>query len=89
MKFTKYIPYGKRVVIKLDSSQQMSDGGIIIPESAQRPSTTATVISHGEECTKVRDGIKILIPQNAGTEIEMLDETFYLIMEDQIDGELS
>jgi chaperonin GroES len=88
MKFTKFTPYGKRCMIKLDSSKDMTEGGIIIPDSAQRPSNTATVISIGESCQKARVGTKILIPQNAGTEIEMMNGTYFLIMEDDIDGEL-
>ncbi len=88
MKFTKFNPFGKRCLIKLDSTKDMTDGGIIIPESAQRPSNTATVISFGEECTKVRVGMKVLIPQNIGVEIEMLSESFFMVFEGDIDGEI-
>jgi co-chaperonin GroES (HSP10) len=88
MKFTKFSPFGKRAVLKLDSSKTMTEGGIIIPESAQRPSNTATVISFGEECTKVKEGMKVLIPQNIGVEIEMLNETFFMVFEGDIDGEI-
>jgi chaperonin GroES len=88
MKFTKFSPFGRRVVVRLDSTKDMTEGGIIIPESAQRPSNTATVISCGEECTKVKEGMKVLIPQNVGTEIEMLGNTYFMVFEGDIDGEI-
>ena len=88
MKFTNFVPFGKRVVVELDSSKTMTEGGIIIPESAQRPSNTATVISCGDECTKVNKGMKVLLPQGAGTEIEMLGKSLFLVMEQEIDGEI-
>ncbi len=88
MKFTRFSPFGRRTLLKLDSTKDMTEGGIIIPESAQRPSNTATVISLGEECTKVRVGMKVLIPQNIGVEIEMLDQTFFMVFEGDIDGEI-
>lgn len=88
MKFTKFTPFGKRVLVRLDSSKTMTDGGIIIPESAQRPSNTATIISVGDECSKVMAGKKVLLPQNIGTEIEMLGETFFMVFEGDIDGEI-
>lgn len=88
MKFTKLTPFGKRVILRLDSTKTMTEGGIIIPESAQRPSNTATVVSVGDECTKVIAGKKVLLPQNIGTEIEMLGETFFMVFEGDIDGEI-
>lgn len=88
MRFTKYTPWGKRVLIKLDSTKEMTDGGIIIPETAQRPSNTATVIAVGGECTKATKGMKVLLPQNVGVEIEMLEETYFLVFEGDIDGEI-
>lgn len=89
MKFTKFSPFGKRVVLKLDTQAEITEGGIIIPDSAQRPSTTGMVISCGSECLKVRDGIRVLIPEEAGVKITVNEQDFVLILEDFIDGEIS
>jgi co-chaperonin GroES (HSP10) len=91
MKFTKFQPYGKRVVLKLDTPEQVTEGGIIIPDSHQRPSTTATVISFGDKCEKVREGVHIIIPEevaNGAQEIMIKDEKYILTLEDLIDGEI-
>lgn len=88
MKVSSFQPYGKRVLIKLDDAKQMTDGGIIIPDSAQRPSRTAIVRAIGDECTKVKKGTKVLIPQAGGIEIDVNDEKLFLIHENDIDGEI-
>lgn len=88
MKVSSFQPYGKRVLIKLDDAKQMTDGGIIIPDSAQRPSRTAIVRAIGDECTKVKTGTKVLIPQAGGIEIDVNDEKLFLIHENDIDGEI-
>ncbi len=88
MKFTKFVPFGKRTVLRLDTPEEVTQGGIIIPDSAQRPSTTAVVISIGSSCEKARVGTHVLIPEDAGSEIMINDEKFLLLMEDMIDGEL-
>lgn len=92
MKFTSFKPYGFRCVLKLDTPEQVTDGGIIIPDSVQRPSTTATVISFGDKCEKVREGIRIIIPKEIADgvpEIMIGEQKYIMVLEDMIDGEIS
>ena len=91
MKFTQFKPFGKRVVLKLDNAEQITSGGIIIPDSHQRPSTTATVISFGHTCKKVIVGMHVVIPQEVAEnsqELMINDEKYILTLEDLIDGEI-
>lgn len=86
MEFTKFKPLGTRVLVKEDTPQEKTAGGIIIPDAAKEPPTTGTVFLVGNECQHVKIGDRVMYPKQGGTEIEIDNEKYLLILEQVIDG---
>lgn len=74
----KLTPLRDRVVILPAKQEEMSRGGIIIPDTAKEKPLKGSVISVGKDCT-LKVGDNVIHGRHAGTEIEV-DEVKYLIM---------
>lgn len=70
-------PFGDKVIIKDDSAQEVSAGGLIIPKVGQEKPTTGTVIAVGPG-----------LITDAGAEIEMYIQVGDRVMFDQSAGEV-
>lgn len=70
MQYTSIKPLGDRVLIKIKDSQEMTDGGILLPTSAQSKPQGGEVVAVGEGKTvgksKVEVSVKVLpLPQGS------------------------
>jgi chaperonin GroES len=83
-------PIDNRVLVLQDTEQNVTKGGIIIPETAKERPMKGTVIKAGPGTysttgvlipTSVKEGDRILFGKYGGTEV-ILDGTTYLIMRD-------
>ena len=76
-------PWGDRVLVEPAQAEEVTAGGIIIPDSAKEKPLKGNVIAVGngtkDEEMIVKAGDVVLYGKYAGTEIE-LDGTKYLIM---------
>lgn len=76
-------PLADRVLIKSAAAEEVTIGGIIIPDSAKEKPLKGEVIAAGkgtkDEEMVVKEGDKVLYGKYAGTEIE-IDGGKYLIM---------
>ena len=80
-------PAGERVLVCMKETEKVTDGGIHIPDSAQRISVEGTVIAVGPQAEQVKHGEKVLVPRYAGLEIDLGDELEYkLFLESEIIG---
>ena len=86
-------PVGNRVVLKRLEKEERSEGGIILPESAQKKQESAQVIAIGAgKQTKegktipmsVKVGDIVLMDKYAGQEVTLDDEEFIIAKEDDI-----
>ena len=86
-------PIGNRVVLKRQKNEEMTLGGIILPESAQNKKETATVVAIGSG--KVTDegktlpipvsvGDVVLMDKYSGQEVTIDDEEFIIAKADDI-----
>jgi chaperonin GroES len=76
-------PLADRVVVEPAPAEEMTPGGIIIPDTAKEKPQKGTVVAVGpgkkDEPTTVKVGDKVLYGKYAGTEIN-IDGKEYLIM---------
>ncbi len=88
-------PLHDRVLIQPLEAETESKGGIIIPEAAQAKRARGIVIAVGpgkldEEGKRipmgVKDGDTVVYGKYAGTEIELHNEKFVIVREDDIVG---
>ncbi|GMV43254.1 MAG: 10 kDa chaperonin [Myxococcales bacterium] len=91
----KITPLHDRVIVKRLDSEQVSKGGIIIPDTAKEKPIEGRVIAAGqgkvlEDGTRrkltVKEGDKILFGKYAGTEIKIDGDEHLIMREDDILG---
>jgi chaperonin GroES len=89
----KLTPLGDRVIIKLLEQQEIKKGGIIIPDTAkERPQEGEVVaVGKGRRDNKgariemeVKKGDRVLFGKYSGNEINIDDEKFLVVKEDEI-----
>ena len=89
----KIRPLGERVLIELVKEEEVSKGGIIIPDSAKEKPQEGKVIAVGtgklDENGKVvpfnvKKGDLVLMPKYGGTEVRIDDKEYQIVREDDI-----
>lgn len=88
----KIKPLGDRVVIKMLDSEEVSKGGIVLPESAQEKPQVAEVCAVGpggvvdgkDVIMEVEEGDHVLFSKYAGTEVKMDGEEYTIIRQSDI-----
>ena len=64
-------PLGDKVLIKLDKRDDVSEGGIILPDSAKKKAYWGTIIAKGEEVKRpIEAGDKVFFDKYASQDIK-------------------
>lgn len=88
-------PLYDRVLIKRLESEQVSKGGIIIPDTAQEKTQLGAVVATGEgklmndgsiRPLNVKKGDKILFGKYSGTEVNLGNEEYLVLREEELLG---
>jgi len=94
----KLQPLGDRVVIRPSSKEEVSKGGIILPDTAKEKPQRGVVIAVGpgrldEEGKRVpmevKKGDKVIYAKYAGTELKQNDEELLILRESDILAKIS
>lgn len=89
----KLQPLGDRLVVRREDSEDRTEGGIYLPDSAQNKPTRGTVVSIGDgrllddgtrAPMQVKPGDRVLFTSYAGESIEIGDEEFLLMGESEL-----
>lgn len=88
----KLRPLGNRVVLKYQEAEEMTQSGIILPDSAKEKPQEAVVIAVGPGKSEdgknyemqVREGDKVIYSKYAGTEIKLDGEEFIIVSQNDI-----
>ena len=89
----KVEPLGDKVVLKRLEAEEVTAGGIVLPDSAQERPQQARVLSVGdgrllEDGTRsphqVQEGDRVLFASYAGTDVEVDGEELLILSEDEI-----
>ena len=66
----KVLVIGKgTVIVSRDKTEEVSKGGIILAEIAQRPASAGVVIARDPTCVMYSAGDKVLFPQYVGCDV--------------------
>lgn len=89
-------PLHDRILVKrLEESEQQSEGGIIIPDTAKEKPQQASVLAVGEgritddgkvQPMDVKAGDKVVFSKYAGTEVKIDGDELLVIREDDVLG---
>lgn len=91
----KIKPLHDRILVKRVEGEEMTKGGIIIPDSAKEKPAEGEIIAVGEGRVSedgkvtplaVKAGDKVLYSKYAGTEVKIEGEEFLMMREDDVLG---
>lgn len=76
-------PLGDRVLVKTEKTESKTASGIIIPDTAQEKTQTATVVAVGDDKEKISSmitvGARVMYDKYAGTNVK-IDGEDHLIL---------
>jgi chaperonin GroES len=89
----RLIPLGEKVVVKRLEAEQVTDGGIVLPDTAQEKPRQGRVLSVGDgrlladgsrAAHQVAEGDRVLFADYAGTEVVVDGEELLIMDEHEI-----
>ncbi|XP_030540180.1 20 kDa chaperonin, chloroplastic-like [Rhodamnia argentea] len=93
-KYTSLKPLGDRVLVKIKTAEEKTQGGILLPTTAQTKPQAGEVVAVGEGRTigksqidvSVKTGSQVVYSKYAGTELEFNSSNNLILKEDDILG---
>ena len=89
----KLQPIGERIVVQREEGEEVTKGGIVLPDSAQEKPARGTVVALGtgkllddgtRAQTQLKEGDRVLFSSYAGESVEVGDVEFLLMREDDV-----
>ncbi len=89
----KLTPLGDRVIVKPKAPEEVTKGGIILPDTAQEKPMEGEIIAVGSGKTDdagkkvamdLKVGDKVLYGKYSGTEVKLNDEEFLIMRESDV-----
>jgi len=80
----KVKPKKDRLIIVAEKQKDVTDSGIIIPEKSKGRPHKAVVTATGPDVKDIVVGEKIVFSKYAGTVVNLDDETFLIIREEDV-----
>ncbi len=89
----KVVPLGENVVVKRLEAEEMTTGGIVLPDTAQEKPRQGRVLSVGDGrlisdgtrvAHQVSEGDRVLFSSYTGTEVSVDGEELLIMSEDEI-----
>ena len=89
----KIVPLGDKIVVKRMDAEEVTSGGIVLPNSAQEKPQQGRILSVGEgrllkdgnrAQSQVTEGDRVLFSSYAGTEITIGDVELLIMSEDDV-----
>jgi chaperonin GroES len=77
-------PLHDRVIILPDDAEQVTEGGIIIPDTAKQKPLRGRVMAFGKKCEELKGEEHVLYGRFAGTEIEIDKRNFLIMRESEL-----
>lgn len=89
----KVVPLNDKIVVKRVEAEQTTAGGIVLPDSAKEKPRQGKILSVGEgkllengsrAAFQVKEGDRVLFSSYAGSEINVNNEEYLIMSEDDI-----
>ena len=80
-------PLSDRVVLKYEETEEKTQSGIILPDSAKEKPQVAVVVAVGpgkDEEMQVKEGDKVIFSEYSGTEVTLDDEEYTIVSQNDI-----
>lgn len=84
----KIIPFNDRVIIRPDEAEEITEGGMIVPEIAQKKPPRGIVVLAGkgkaDDPVHLKEGDHVRYGKRAGTEIQIAGESLLIMREGDV-----
>ena len=80
-------PLSDRVVLKYEETEEKTQSGIILPDSAKEKPQVAVVVAVGpgkDEEMQVKEGDKVIFSEYSGTEVKLDAEEYAIVSQNDI-----
>ena len=80
-------PLSDRVVLKYEETEEKTQSGTILPDSAKEKPQVAVVVAVGpgkDEEMQVKEGDKVIFSEYSGTEVKLDDEEYTIVSQNDI-----
>ncbi|XP_037655421.1 10 kDa heat shock protein, mitochondrial-like [Choloepus didactylus] len=93
--FRKFLPLFDRVLVERSAAENVTEGGILLPEKSQGKVLQATVLAVGSgtkgkggqiEPVSVKVGDKVLLPEYRVTKVVLEEKEYFLFRDSDILG---
>ena len=75
---------GNRVLLRRDTPEAVTEGGIILAAGAQEHPLEAEIFGVGGDCLHLKRKDKVLVPPHAGTSVVLRGNEFIIMSEDEV-----
>lgn len=80
----KIMPLNERVVLKMKEQEELTAGGLFLPNTAKEKPEFAEVIAVDTGIEKVKKGDLVLISKYSGTEVKLEGVEYIIVKEEDI-----
>jgi chaperonin GroES len=89
----KIVPIGENIVVKRLEAEEVTAGGIVLPDAAKEKPRQGRVLSVGDglmlpcgtrAAHQISEGDRVLFDSYAGTEVQVNGDTLLIMREDEI-----
>jgi len=84
IKTMKVEALGTRILVNLDSPEEITKGGIILPDGSQEMPVEGKIFGVGPDCLSLKVGDKILVPRHAGSYVNLRGNVFTVMEEEEV-----
>jgi len=81
-----FIPFGRRVLVRVSGPDELTPGGLHIPSVAQEAKLEGVVVAVGSDIEAIRPGHQVLFGRFSGTVLTVNNEPLRLVHEDELHG---
>lgn len=78
------VPLGNKIVGRMEQTSNQTNSGLYLPDAAKKKPVMASVLAVGPEVSDVKEGDKIVFVEYTQTDVELGDEQFILISEEDV-----
>ena len=75
-------PLGDRILVELDKAEEVTAGGLIIPDSVQDKGFRGKVLAIGDDTKHVQIGYRVFISKFSGVAMNLNDKDCVLLREE-------
>lgn len=80
------VPLNDKILIKVDETEEVTAGGIILPDSAKKITQVGTVVAVGPGQQRIKEDDRVIYAKYGGVDVDITGENLVLLDYESIYG---